>query len=281
MRIFLAGATGAIGRRLVPLLLAAGHDVTALTRRDPSSLRRQGVTAVVGDVYDAASLREVVAAARPDVVMHQLTDLGSRDFAANGRIRRVGTRNLVDAALAAGARRVISQSISWAYEGGNDPATESTPLDLAAPDKGRRGMVEAVAELENITAEAPEWVVLRYGMLYGPDTWYTKGGLMADLAADLPTGSEITSFLHVEDAAIAAVQALNWPTGPVNIVDNEPAPASAWSPAFAESVGVPAPPTVATSRPAWARGASNAYARTHLAWTPTHPTWRTGFSDQQ
>ena len=283
MRIFLAGGTGAIGRLLVPLLLADGHQVTALTRRDPSALHRQGATAVVGDVYDAASLREVVASARPDVVMHQLTDLGSRDFAANGRIRRVGTRNLVDAALAAGARRVIVQSISWAYEGGDDPATESTPLDLAAADEGRRGMVEAVAELENITAEAPEWVVLRYGMLYGPGTWYTKGGLMADLAAtgDLPTGSDITSFLHVEDAAIAAVQALNWPTGPVNVVDNDPAPASAWSPMFAESVGAPAPPPTETSRPVWARGASNAHARADLAWTPTHPTWRSGFAGDQ
>ncbi|MEI8411352.1 MULTISPECIES: NAD-dependent epimerase/dehydratase family protein [unclassified Kribbella] len=289
MRIFLAGATGAIGRLLVPILLADGHDVTALTRRDPSSLRRQGVTAVVGDVYDAESLREVVAAARPDVVMHQLTDLGSRDFVANGRIRRVGTRNLVDAALAAGARRVISQSISWAYEGGDGPAVESTSLDLAAPDEARRGMVEAVAELENITAEAPEWVVLRYGMLYGPGTWYTKGGLMADTGR-LPTGSDITSFLHVEDAAIAAVQALDWPTGAVNIVDNDPAPASAWSPAFAASVGATAPPIAATSRPTeptplthvsqptWARGASNTLARTRLAWTPIYPTWRTGFA---
>lgn len=276
MRIFLAGATGAIGRLLVPILLADGHDVTALTRRDPSSLRRQGVTAVVGDVYDAESLREVVAAARPDVVMHQLTDLGSRDFVANGRIRRVGTRNLVDAALAAGARRVISQSISWAYAGGDGPAVESTSLDLAAPDEARRGMVEAVAELENITAEAPEWVVLRYGMLYGPGTWYTKGGLMADTGR-LPTGSDITSFLHVEDAAIAAVQALDWPTGAVNIVDNDPAPASTWSPVFAESVDAPTPSVVATTRPGWARGASNAHARTHLEWTPSHPTWRTGF----
>jgi nucleoside-diphosphate-sugar epimerase len=281
MRIFLAGATGAIGRLLVPLLLADGHDVTALTRRDPSALRRQGATAVIGDVYDAESLREVVTAARPDMVMHQLTDLGSRDFAANGRIRRVGTRNLVDAALAAGARRVISQSISWAYEGGEDPAIESTPLDLAAPNEGRRGMVEAVAELESITAEAPEWVVLRYGMLYGPGTWYTKGGLMADLAGDLPAGSDITSFLHVEDAAIAAVRALEWPTGPVNIVDDEPAPASAWSPVFAESVGVPAPSIVATDRLPWARGASNVHARTQLAWAPTYPTWRTGFSGEQ
>nr|WP_134007534.1 NAD-dependent epimerase/dehydratase family protein [Kribbella sp. VKM Ac-2566] len=207
-----------------------------------------GVTTVVGDVYDAERLREVIAEARPDVVMHQLTDLASRDFAANSRIRREGTRNLVDAALAAGVRRVVSQSIAWAYEPGSTPATESTPLDLHAPDATRRATVEAVATLEAITAEAPEWVVLRYGMLYGPDTWYTKGALMADLltTGNLPTGPDITSFLHVDDAATAAAAALTWPTGPVNIVDNDPAPASTWTPAFAQSVGAP-PPKPTTS----------------------------------
>lgn len=310
MRIFIAGATGAIGRRLVPLLVAEGHQVTALTRRrggssvagageaggrrtgEGSPVDGGGVRAVVGDVYDVGRLREVVAEARPDVVMHQLTDLASRDFAANGRIRREGTRNLVDAALAAGVRRVVSQSIAWAYEPGAIPATESTPLDLHATDATRRATVEAVATLESITAEAPEWVVLRYGMLYGPDTWYTKGGLMADLATtgNLPTGPDITSFLHVDDAATAAAAALTWPTGPVNIVDDTPAPASTWAPAFAESVGVsPAVPTdhpardgrrelgPSAARTPWARGASNAHARS-LGWTPTHPTWHTGFT---
>ncbi|TDO68343.1 NAD-dependent epimerase/dehydratase family protein [Kribbella sp. VKM Ac-2571] len=298
------------------------------------------MTTVVGDVYDAERLREVVAEARPDVVMHQLTDLATRDFAANSRIRREGTRNLVDAALAAGVRRIVSQSIAWAYEPGSTPATESTPLDLHAPDATRRATVEAVATLEAITAEAPEWVVLRYGMLYGPDTWYTKGALMADLAttANLPTGPDITSFLHIDDAATAAAAALTWPTGPVNIVDNDPAPASTWTPTFAQSVGAPPPkPTPSSNataphpttpadsgaadsgaadsgaadggaaagqtagggtadnaaaggptagavpgeadaaRTPWARGASNAYAHS-LGWSPTHPTWRTGFT---
>ncbi|MFD7160152.1 NAD-dependent epimerase/dehydratase family protein [Kribbella sp. NPDC059898] len=125
MRIFVAGASGVIGRHLVPLLVAQGHEVTTLSRRAGESS-----SSVVGDVYDRDRLRELVAAARPDVVMHQLTDLGTRDFAANSRIRREGTRNLVDAALAAGVRRVISQSIAWAYEPGSTPADESTPLDV-------------------------------------------------------------------------------------------------------------------------------------------------------
>lgn len=206
--------------------------------------------------------------------MHQLTDLGSRDFAANSRIRREGTRNLVDAALAAGVRRVVSQSIAWAYEPGSTPATESTPLDLHAPDTARRTTIEAVATLEAITGEAPEWVALRYGMLYGPDTWYTKGALMADLATtgNLPTGPDITSFLHVDDAATAAAAALTWPTGPVNIVDNTPAPATAWVPAFTQSIGIsPDVPTeTSVVRTPWARGATNTYARS-LGWSPSHP----------
>lgn len=274
MRIFIAGATGAIGRRLVPLLLTEGHQVTALTRGS-GGMVGGGVTTVVGDVYDGARLREVVAGARPDVVMHQLTDLASRDFAANSRIRREGTRNLVDAALAAGVRRVVSQSIAWAYEPGSTPAVESTPLDLHAADATRRATVEAVATLEAITAEAPEWVVLRYGMLYGPDTWYTKGALMADLATtgNLPTGPDITSFLHIDDATTAAAAALTWPTGPVNIVDNTPTPATTWTPAFAQSVGISldVPTETNAVRTPWARGASNAYARS-LGWSPAHPT---------
>ncbi|MFC6162722.1 NAD-dependent epimerase/dehydratase family protein [Kribbella jiaozuonensis] len=275
MRIFIAGGTGVIGRRLVPLLVAGGHEVIALSRRS----RVPGVTTVQGDVYDAAALREVVAAARPEVVMHQLTDLTSRDFAANARIRREGTRNLVDAALAAGVRRVISQSVAWAYEPGSAPADESTPLDVNAADESRRGMVDAVRTLEAITAEAPEWVVLRYGMLYGPDTWYTKGGLMADLATagNLPTNADITSFLHIQDAATAAASAITWPSGPVNIVDNDPAPATTWLPLFAQAVGAPTPPSpTSTSRTPWARGAANTHAHT-LGWSPIHPTWRTGF----
>ncbi|MFI5697629.1 NAD-dependent epimerase/dehydratase family protein [Kribbella sp. NPDC051586] len=276
MRIFIAGATGVIGRRLVPLLVADGHEVTALSRRS----QVPGVTTVQGDVYDAAALRELVAAARPDVVMHQLTDLTSRDFARNGRIRREGTRNLVDAALAAGVRRVISQSVAWAYEPGDAPADESTPLDAHSADESRRGMVGAVAALEEITAEAPEWVVLRYGMLYGPDTWYTKGALMADLATagQLPATCDVTSFLHIDDAATAARAALTWPSGPVNIVDDDPTPATTWLPTFTQSVGAPIPayPTPDTPRTPWARGATNAHAHT-LGWTPAHPTWHTGF----
>ncbi|MEV6410012.1 NAD(P)-dependent oxidoreductase [Kribbella sp. NPDC051718] len=280
MRVFLAGATGAVGRLLVPELVAAGHQVTGLIRRPEAAerLRSQGADSVLADIYDAPAVAAAVAAAEPDVVMHQLTDLANRDYAGNVEIRKVGTRNLVDAALGAGVRKVIAQSIAWVYEPGVQPATEETPLDVGA-DGARLNSVAGVVALEEIVAEAPEWVVLRYGLFYGPGTWYTKGALMDDAvrAGKLAPTADVTSFLHIADAATAAVQALEWPTGPVNIVDDEPVPGSVWVPAFARSVGAAEPAAVEAERAPWARGADNHYARKHLKWTPRYPSWREGF----
>lgn len=280
MRVFLAGATGAIGRLIVPGLIADGHQVTALTRKaeDAERLRRGGADAVVADVYDAAALTEAVVAARPEAVMHQLTDLADRDFAANAELRKVGTANLVDAALAAGARRVIAQSIAWGYEPGDAPATEEEPLHLDA-SMPRLRAIGGVTALEQTVAEAPEWVVLRYGLFYGPGTWYTKGAVLEETlrSGQLVPNADISSFIHIEDAAAAAIQALDWPTGPVNIVDDEPAPASEWVPALARSIGAPEPAPVSADRTPWARGADNHYARKHLKWTPRYPSWREGF----
>jgi nucleoside-diphosphate-sugar epimerase len=209
--------------------------------------------------------------------MHQLTDLGSGDFAANGRLRRAGTRNLVDAALAAGVRRVVAQSIAWVYQPGDGPADERTPLDL---DESRSGIVAPVVALEDAVREAPEWVVLRYGMFYGPDTWFAPDGLRADKAraGRLVASANITSFVHVDDAADAAVRALTWPSGVVNVCDDEPASGHDWVPAFCRAVDAPPPAVDETPRAGWARGASNRYARTRLGWTPRYPSWRDGFA---
>jgi nucleoside-diphosphate-sugar epimerase len=282
MRIFLAGATGVIGRRIVPLLLDAGHQVTGLTRRpsDATALRARGADAVVADVYDADALTDAVRSAAPDVVMHQLTDLGGGDRSANSAIRITGTRNLTDAALAAGVGRIVAQSICWAYEGGDAPATERTALDLAG-DPSRLPTVRAVEALEQTVREVPEWVVLRYGLFYGPDTWYTDGGLMAETAraGRLPADADVASFVHVDDAAAAAVAALAWPSGAVNVCDDEPAAGHEWVPAFCRSVGAPAPaPVPGTQRHDWARGADNHHAREELGWTPRHLSWRDGFT---
>jgi nucleoside-diphosphate-sugar epimerase len=195
-------------------------------------------------------------------------------------MRRTGTRNLVDAALAAGVRRIVAQSIAWAYEGGPDPADESTPLDRTAPAP-RKTTIDGVAALENAVSELPEWVVLRYGLLYGPGTWYAPGARMAAnaLAGTLAADDDVSSFVHPDDAATAAVQALAWPSGAtVNVVDDEPAPAREWVPVFCEAVGAP-PPAAGSPVPRapWARGADNHYARKHLGWVPGHRSWRTGF----
>lgn len=278
MRIFVAGATGVLGRRIVPALVAGGHQVSGLARSAASARRigELGADPVSGDALDADAVREAVLAARPDVVLHQLTDLASGDFAANSALRVHATRHLADAARDAGVRRFVAQSIAWAYEPGDRPAGERTPLDVTAG--GARGRtVEGIVALETETARAPEWVVLRYGLLYGPDTWYSRDGAMADAArrGGLAANGDVASFVHVDDAAAAAVRALEWPTGAVNVCDDEPAPGSAWVPEFCRAVGADVPDTSA-ERAGFARGADNAHAR-ELGWQPHWATWRTGF----
>jgi nucleoside-diphosphate-sugar epimerase len=290
VRIFVAGATGAVGRLLVPLLVSAGHVVTGITR-DPGrlgELRAQGATAIQADVFDPGGLHRAVTAASPEVVIHQLTALAQGTSAGNARIRREGTRNLVDAAKRAGVRRIIAQSVAWAYQPGEAPARETTPLDTAAPPP-RATLVGGIKALEETAAELDEHIILRYGTFYGPGTWYAPGGLVNDrlreghpasgrtaVAGPLLANDAVSSFLHVQDAARAAVAALDWPGGPANIADDEPAPARDWLPVLAGVLGVPAP-AVAAGRAGWERGASNARAR-GLGWEPMYPSWRAGFA---
>ncbi|MEU7894904.1 NAD(P)-dependent oxidoreductase [Nonomuraea sp. NPDC049152] len=290
MRVLLAGANGAIGRLLVPLLLNAGHDVVGSSRSDAgvAAIRAAGADAVRLDVFDRASTLRALAATRPEAVIHQLTALGERRFDQNARIRREGTRNLVDGSLKAGAGRIVAQSISWVYAAGEAPATEDEPLDLA-----REGLVGPAMALESAAAEFERHVVLRYGLLYGPGTWYFPGAWAAGQlrAGQLTAGAAVSSFVHVADAAVAALLALDWPDGVVNVVDDEPAPAREWVPVLASALGEPAPEVTAglsaglsagasadasVGREGWERGACNAKARA-LGWAPDWPTWRTGF----
>ncbi|MFF8277892.1 NAD-dependent epimerase/dehydratase family protein [Streptomyces lateritius] len=288
MHVFLAGATGVIGRLLLPLLLDAGHRVTGVSRsaEGVERIRASGAEGVRADALDPRGLRRAVAEAAPDVVIHQLTDLASADGAANNRLRREGTRHLVDAARAAGVSRIVAQSIGWAYAPGDGPADESVPLDRT-DDQPRARIVGGVRALETQAAELPEAVVLRYGVLYGPGTWYAPGGpVAAALRGDdrarflgsVAADASVSSFVHVEDAAKAAVLALEWPAGVYNVVDDEPAPAHAWVPVLARALGSPAPARTAGGAP-WARGASNARARAS-GWSPAYPSWREGFARQ-
>jgi len=205
-RIFLAGASGVIGRRLVPLLAGAGHHVVGMGRspKRAAELRALGAEYVAVDVFEADAVADAIMTARPDIVIHQLTDLPdtldpslmNEAIIGNARIREEGTRNLVNGAIAAGARRLIAQSIAWAYAPGPVPYSEADPLDFDA--QGNRAIsVRGVIALEQQVLSAPAiaGVVLRYGQLYGPGT-----------SRDMPAG---TSPLHADAAAYAALCALD------------------------------------------------------------------------
>ncbi len=282
MHVFLAGATGVVGRRAVPLLTAAGHRVTALVR-DPGRARAvlgDEAGLAVGDVMDGPAVRQAVEGAEPDVVMSQLTDLAAGSPASNAQLRIHGTRHLVNAARAAGVRTFISQSIAWAYAPGQTLADETTPLDVDA-DEPRYATIAGIAALEQETRRMPRGILLRYGLFYGPGTWYWIDGSIAAAARShrLDNTYDITSFVHVDDAAAAAVQALHWPAGPVNICDDDPAAGTEWVPAFCAAVGADVPPPPPSpERAGFARGARNTYGRHTLGWMPKWPSWREGFA---
>jgi 2-alkyl-3-oxoalkanoate reductase len=308
MRVFVAGASGAIGRPLLPRLIAAGHEVTGSTRSEEAAeaIRSAGARAAICDALDAAALHAAVTEAAPDVVVHQLTALphrfNPRDkgiYAATNRLRTEATRTLLDAARAAGARRMICQSIAFAYAPGSQAEVkdEDAPLALEAPPPFGDA-VRAIDEMERavVGAEGLEGLVLRYGWFYGPGTYYADDGSMA---ADvrkrrfpiIGKGSGIFSFVHVDDAASATVAAVErGAPGIYNVVDDDPAPQREWLPAYAETIGAKRPLRV----PVWVArlvagriasaanvqpGASNAKAKRELGWEPSWPSWRQGFRE--
>jgi nucleoside-diphosphate-sugar epimerase len=301
MRVFVAGATGVIGRRLLPALRTAGHEPIAMTRSPDkaAALSAQGVEAVVCDAYDAEGLARAVAHAQPDQIVHALTDLPEeinmrrfeRDVQSTGRLRREGTRNLLAAARAAGVQRILAESIAFIYapEGGR-VKDEDAPLATATLPSA----AEPIADLERQVLEAGG-IVLRYGQLYGPGTGFAKDGAWATnlRRRRLPivgAGSGMFSFLHVDDAASATVAALGR-DGPAtyNVVDDDPAPVREWVPVYARAVQAPTP----WRAPAWVgrlaagpiavemmnelRGASNARIKRELDWQPKYASWREGF----
>ncbi|MFC3844646.1 NAD-dependent epimerase/dehydratase family protein [Paenibacillus sp. MAH-36] len=280
MRIFVAGATGAVGRILLPKLIRAGHDVIGITQSESKKtiIEKTGAKAIIANVFDRESLRSALDESQPEVVIHQLTSLSSRNFSDNTRIRIEGTQNLVDAAISVGINRIIAQSISWAYEPGEGPAIEDESLHLTA-EEPRKSTIDGILALESAVSKIPQHVILRYGMFYGPGTWYEHNGFMANQIhqRQIPATEGVTSFLHVEDAAEAALMALQWPSGPVNIVDDEPARGIDWLPVYSQALGAPIPETSSNSN-TWERGASNRKAREEYSWKPLYPTWRTGFS---
>jgi 2-alkyl-3-oxoalkanoate reductase len=308
MRVFVAGAGGAIGRPLVPRLVAAGHEVTGTTRFEEraEAIRAAGARAAICDALDADALRAAAEEAAPEVVVHQLTALPHRFdprdkeiYAATNRLRTEGTRNLIDAARAAGARRLVCQSIAFAYAPGARPEVmdEDAPLAFASPAPFGDG-IRAIDEMERavLGAEGLEGLVLRYGWFYGPGTFYAEDGSMAHDVRKrrfpvIGKGTGLFSFVHVDDAASATVAAVErGAPGIYNVVDDEPAPQREWLPAYAEAVGAKKPLRV----PVWVArlvvgkiatmagvqpGASNAKAKRELGWEPRWRSWRDGFRE--
>jgi 2-alkyl-3-oxoalkanoate reductase len=306
MKVFVAGATGAIGRPLLPRLVAAGHEVTGTTRSEEraAGLRSAGAEAVVVDAHDSEPFREAVAGARPEVLVHQLTDLPQNfspryKYGQTNALRSDVTRNLIAAGREAGARRIVAQSVSFFYLPVGDMVKDEDAPTMAGNAEGKFGeAADAMADMERQVTEAEgmDGLVLRYGFFYGPGTWFAQGTNLAKayrrrMSPVVGSGAGIFSFIHVQDAAAATVAAVErGQPGVYNVVDDEPAPANEWMPVFAEAVGAKRPRRV----PLWLgrlvaggnaeametmRGASNEKAKRELDWEPRYQSWRQGFRE--
>jgi 2-alkyl-3-oxoalkanoate reductase len=308
MRIFLAGATGAVGTRLIPLLIADGHHVVATTTTPGkvARLHAAGAEPVVLDVLNRNEVLRAVTAARPDVIIHQATALAGmrslkkfdQEFAQSNRLRTDGTAGLIDAARAAGVHRLIVQSYTgWPNRrDGGRIKTEEDPLD-ATPPKAMSHTLDAIRRLEAMVTGLTDLsgLVLRYGNFYGPGTSLSRDGVFTQLVRQrkLPLvgdGAGIWSFAHIGDVAQATrLAVVTGPTGLYNIVDDDPAEVAIWLPELARLLGAPPPRRV----PVWlarffigdagvammttSRGSSNDKAKRVLNWRPAWPTWREGF----
>ncbi len=302
MKVFVAGATGVIGRPLVRQLVAAGHEVTGISRSEERAqkLRDAGAEGVVCDVFDTETLKRTVAAASPEGVVHALTALPPKfnprsDYLRpTNRLRTEGTRNLIAAVRAAGARRLVAESVCFFYRPEGDwVKDEEAPLYEDAPGSFSAAAGAAIdLERQVLSAGGIEGLVLRCGWLYGPGTYFASDGSSAAEVRKrrypvVGAGTGTFSFLHVEDAATAFAAALErGAPGVYNVADEEPVASREWLPVYAEALGAKPPRRV----PYWLarlaagkamaeaavqmRGAINAKAKRELGWQPAHPSWR-------
>ena len=309
MRVFVAGATGAVGKQLVPRLVAAGHEVHGMTHSESKQvmLDEMGAVPVVADALDPDQVAEAVGKARPEVIVHQLTAIGpvnprhmDRDFALTNRLRTEGTDYLLSAGQAVGVRRFVAQSNGAFFlygRTGGPVKSEEDPVDPTPPRSVRR-LIAAIRHLEQAVLDArwTEGIVLRYGAFYGPGTSLAPAAEQFELVRKhkfplVGGGGGVWSFIHIADAAEATVAAVEHGSrGVYNVVDDDPAPVAEWLPALAQTLGGNKPMRV----PRFAgrlfagetgvmmmtevRGASNAKAKRDLGWQPNHASWRQGFA---
>jgi nucleoside-diphosphate-sugar epimerase len=308
MKIFVAGATGAVGKRLVPLLVTGGHRVAATTRTEDKlkDLAAAGADPILMDGLDRDSVMRAVRSVRPDVIVHQMTALASMhnlkrfddEFALTNRLRTEGTAHLVEAAAESGARKLVAQSYTgWANQRtGGRIKTEADPLDADPPQSMTRTLA-AIQRLEHIVLNTAglNGIALRYGSLYGPGTNISLEGEIVEMVRQrkfplVGGGAGVWSFIHVDDAARATQLAIErGAPGVYNIVDDEPAEVAMWLPDLARAVNAKPPFRL----PAWigrfaigdagvsmmtrVRGSSNARAKQALGWRPAYVSWRDGF----
>ena len=307
MRVFVAGATGAVGKQLVPLLVDAGHEVYGMTQHDSkrAMLAEMGAVPVVADALEPNQVAEAVGNAQPEVIVHQLTSLAGwgmralkRGAAVTNRLRTEGTDHLLSAGQAVGVRKFVAQSNYALYDRTGGPVkNEDDPLDLNPPGKLGEGLA-AMRHLEEAVLGATwtEGIVLRYGGFYGPGTNMAPGGELFEMIRKrrfplIGGGGGIWSFVHITDAAEATLAAIeNGSRGVYNIVDDDPAPVAEWLPELTHMLNGKKPrrmPSFILRMVAGeggvvmmtdARGASNAKAKRDLGWSPAHPSWRHGFA---
>ena len=298
MKVFIAGATGAIGQPLVQGLLAAGHEVFGMTRskENASTLSRQGAEPVLIDVLDAAAVRSSINSIQPEAVIDQLTSL-PKDYTREAlqhsapidkRTRLEGGENVLAAAQSTGVKRYMIQSAAFFYAPGNGLADENATFAFDGPPS-IAGNTRTFDEMEKRTlATGLESLILRYGFFYGPRTWYGKNGSVEEQIRNgvfpiLGNGEGVWSFVHVEDAADATVKALDSANpGIYNIVDDNPSKVSVWLPAYANWLGAPEPAHLDVEKVSDSnfvyyethlRGASNAKAKRELSWQPRKLEW--------
>jgi 2-alkyl-3-oxoalkanoate reductase len=300
MRVFVAGASGAIGEPLIAELLKQGHSVVGMTTSEERAkkLEAQGAEAAIVDAFDAPGVEAALRRSKAEAVIDELTSLPKSmsdmpKYAAGDRKLRIeGGRNLFRAAIASGVRRYLQQSSGFFLKAAEGTlADEASPLDLnASPSVAASARTYAELERRLFSSKAIEGVALRYGFFYGPKTWYHPGESAANMAmrqqyAVMGKGEGVSSFVHIQDAAVGTVALLTAPAGVYNLVDDDPSPQSVWLPAFAKFVGAPAPPHLSEAEATAIAGedavyyatklsgASNAKAKGMIGWKPRRLEW--------